>query len=237
MEKKLFVRQTKMPTAGDKWYTLKSYGGISPCIPGRPAAWEGSVYRNCVGHSWGRFASLEENPNCKVGCAKGNDYPGDAWTWFKNSIAQGYKTGTEPKLGAVAVWSRKNAQGHVANVEKVYDDNSWDSSESGYNATKDWWSNHYNAKSYKSGYTFIGFVYPKYEFVESLEPTPKFKVGDYVKIVAKGNSRASGTGRAAYGIGYKRYILRIIKGAKYPYQVGVGSATTGFYTESALKKL
>lgn len=234
-EKKLFVRQTKCPEANNKWYTLKASGGVSPCIKGKPEAWSGSALANCVGYCWGRFAYLEGNENCKVGCAVGTDYPSDAWAWYKNSKAQGYDVGDKPKLGAVAVWSRSGGKGHVAIVEKVNKDGTWESSESGYNTSPVWFTKKYNAKSQRTGYKFLGFVYPIYEFVESLDE--ELKVGDKVKIIATGNSNSYGTGRVAGGVGYTRYVKAIYKGRAYPYQVGTTYATTGFYKRKALKKL
>ena len=70
------------------------------------------------------------------------------------------------------------------------------------------------------------------------KPTPtKLKVGDKVQIIAKGYSNCYGKGgRAAGGVGWTRVILKIWSGQPYPYQVGEGKATTGFYKESALKK-
>lgn len=69
-------------------------------------------------------------------------------------------------------------------------------------------------------------------------PTPtKLKVGDKVKIMKPGNANAAGTGKKAGGIGWTRYIKKIHSGKAYPYQVGNDSGTTGFYKESALKKL
>lgn len=65
----------------------------------------------------------------------------------------------------------------------------------------------------------------------------RFKVGDAVKIVNKGNSQANGGGHNAYGYGWNRKILAIHKNAKFPYQVGNDSGTTGFYTKEALKKI
>ena len=234
-EQKLFVRQTKCPEKGDKWFTVKKSGGISPCIEGKPVAWNGSALANCVGYCWGRFAFLEGNEKCKVGCAVGNDYPNDAWIWYKNSMAQGYEVGDKPKLGAVAVWSRANGKGHVAMVEQVNEDGSWESSESGYNTTPVWFTKKYNAKSTRTGFKFIGFIYPKFEFVTELDNT--LKVGDKVKIIAVGNANSYGTGRVAGGVGYTRKVKAILKGRKFPYQVGTDTATTGYYTERALKKL
>ena len=233
MEKKEFIRQTACPEKGNIWYTRKAELGVSPCIKGSPQAWEGSTLANCVGYAWGRFASMEGNKKCKVGCALGNDYPSDAWAWYKNSIAQGYQTGDKPVLGAVAVWSRTGAKGHVAIVEHVNADGTWESSESGLNTTPVWFTKTYNAKSTRTGFKFLGFVYPKYEYYEKVP----LKVGDTVRILATGNANSYGTGRVAGGIGYRRKIKNIYTGRKYPYQVGTATSTTGFYQEKALKKI
>lgn len=239
-EKRLFVPVTKCPDKNDPYYTLKDYGGYSNGIHGSPQAWIGSALNNCVGNAWGEFAKREENPNCKVGCVKGTNYPDDAKDWLVNSKAQGYETSMKAELGAVAVWRRKGTLGHVAVVEKVYADGSWDSSESGYNTRPSWWSKHYDAKSTRSGYVFQGFILPKYEFVEHLDPEYKFKAGDHVQITNKGNSRPDGKGSASYGIGWRRYIIAVHKGQPYPYQVGLLKPTvrtTGYYKEEALKKI
>lgn len=67
--------------------------------------------------------------------------------------------------------------------------------------------------------------------------TTKLKVGDKVKIIAKGNSSSNGKGVSAGGIGWVRKILKIHSGKTYPYQVGDSTGTTGFYKENALKKI
>ena len=70
-------------------------------------------------------------------------------------------------------------------------------------------------------------------------PKPKtneLKVGDKVLIVNTGNSQANGKGRTAYGIGWKREILKIYSNQPYPYQVGNKSGTTGFYKKGSVKK-
>lgn len=73
---------------------------------------------------------------------------------------------------------------------------------------------------------------------EPPKPTPtKLKVGDKVKIVGTGNGSSYGTGNIAGGIGWTREILKIWSGRAYPYQVGNKNGTTGFYKESALKKI
>ena len=63
------------------------------------------------------------------------------------------------------------------------------------------------------------------------------QVGDTVKIVGTGNGNSLGTSATAYGIGWTRQILRIWDGRAYPYQVGNGAGTTGFYQESSLQKI
>ena len=76
-----------------------------------------------------------------------------------------------------------------------------------------------------------------------VEPTPavvpdnSLKVGDTVKIVGTGNGSSYGGRNTAYGIGWNRQILRIWDGRPYPYQVGKGTQTTGFYKENALQRV
>lgn len=62
------------------------------------------------------------------------------------------------------------------------------------------------------------------------------KVGDTVKIIGTGNGSSMGGSNTAYGIGWTRQVLKIWDGRKYPYQIGNGSGTTGFYTRDALEK-
>ena len=76
-----------------------------------------------------------------------------------------------------------------------------------------------------------------------IEPTPApapqptgLKVGDTVKIIGTGNGSSYGTSNTAYGIGWTRQVLKIWEGRAYPYQVGNGSGTTGFYKAEALQK-
>ena len=74
------------------------------------------------------------------------------------------------------------------------------------------------------------------------QPTPTpvddtLKVGDKVEIIGTGNGSCYGGCNTAYGIGWKRQILKIWSGKPYPYQVGNNTGTTGFYKASALKKI
>ena len=69
------------------------------------------------------------------------------------------------------------------------------------------------------------------------EPPRPLSVGDTVVIKGTGNGSSYGTSNTAYGIGWTRQILRIWDGRPYPYQIGNGSGTTGFYKANALQKL
>jgi|SRR5919198_5553880 LysM repeat protein len=58
-------------------------------------------------------------------------WTGDAWMWFGNSKAMGFRTGNVPQPGAIMVtW--ESWVGHVAYVEAVYSDGSWTVSEMNY---------------------------------------------------------------------------------------------------------
>ena len=79
---------------------------------------------------------------------------------------------------------------------------------------------------------------------EQLDPNHKekkktaLKKGDKVIIKGTGWSNPSGDhGWTAYGQGWTREVISIYKDSKYPYQIGAGGVTTGFYAESALEKL
>ena len=68
-------------------------------------------------------------------------------------------------------------------------------------------------------------------------PSTELNVGDAVEIIGTGNGSAYGGSNTAYGIGWKRQILKIWNGKPYPYQVGNNTGTTGFYNKEALKKI
>lgn len=235
MERKKYVPQLTTPEINDPWYTVEEYGGYSPNILGVPSAWKGSALNNCVGFCWGSFAFNEGNKECKVGCYPGRKSPGDAYKWLEYSKAQGYETGKEPRLGGVLVWSRKGGKGHVANVVKAYPDGSCDTSESGLNTRPSVFTRHYGKDCKRSGYQYLGCIYPKYDFY--LEEDNSLKVGDTVKIIGTGNGSSTGKSNTAYGIGYLRKILKIYEGRPYPYQVGTVAGTTGFYKANDLKKI
>lgn len=221
MEKKTIKPQKVVPTKDNKWYILKEAGGYSPCINGVPEYFKGSALANCVGYSWGRFAEIHNDKNCKIGCAPGNKYPASAYAWIDYSKAQGFKISNKAVLGAVAVWVVNSGKwGHVANVEYIDENGSLWCSESGYDSYVFKYRK-YPASGYKAGYTFLGFILPKYEFyIEGAEPKPttqKFKIGE--KVVINGNLYYSSNATAPSGIIYNKttYITRYAAGSKHPY--------------------
>lgn len=232
----VFKERTKCPTNTDYWYIRHEEikNGKSYCIKGKPQLYKGSVLSNCVGYAWGRQSELEGKAS-DIGCPKGSNHPVSAYAWMK--YTNGRKTGKTAKLGAVAVWksNKKANYGHVAVVERVNSDGSWLSSESHYNGVA-FQNKKYDKNSIMKNFTFLGFIYCKVDFEN--EKSSSLKVGDKVKIMAKGNSRKDGQGKASGGVGWTRYILSIYNGYKCPYKVGSKlGITTGYYKESALKKV
>ena len=79
------------------------------------------------------------------------------------------------------------------------------------------------------------------KIIDTATPTTntneKLQVGDSVKIIGTGNGNSYGTSNTAYGIGWTRKILHIYPDRPYPYQVGNGSGTTGFYKKESLERL
>lgn len=225
------------PSYSAKWWRTKVGGGVSPCIAGEPnyCADKHSSLSNCVGWAWGRIAMAEDDPSCKIGCWKGNGFPCNAENWLDASMSQGYERGSEPVLGAVAVWRHKSGEwGHVAVVEELNTNGTWKGSESAWGGTA-FKVTTYPYSGYKKNYVFIGYILPKYDFY--IRKDEELKVGDIVEIVSTGNGSAYGTVNTAYGIGYIRRILRIYEGLPYPYRVGNDSGTTGFYKADALRKI
>lgn len=105
----------------------------------------GSGMPNCVAYAYGRIYEMNgEAPLITHGSA------GD-W-YFINKSNGYYEYGSEPKLGAVACWSR-----HVAVVEAI-DENGITLSES------HWRGRYFNTVTYKTlsshyGQTFYGYIY------------------------------------------------------------------------------
>lgn len=148
------MRTTK-PGAGNKYYIRKASGGWSNAIQGKPVDAECDVLSNCVGYAYGRFNEIGGYGYCKY-LAPVN---AENFMQYKGSC----KTGTTPKVGACMVWEGAGSHpGHVAIVEKVIDNNTVYTSESGYGGKAFWNQTRSNSNGRwgaNTNYKFLGFIY------------------------------------------------------------------------------
>ena len=180
-----FTMRTTKPGAGNKYYIRKAQGGYSNAIYGKPTDSECNVLSNCVGYAYGRFNEIGGYGYCKylapVNAENFMDYKGSC------------KTGMTPKVGACMVWEGKgDLAGHVAIVEKVYDNNHVYTSESGYGSKNPFWNSHrYNNNGRwgcNSNYKFLGFIYnPAVKDEPTPAPTPSKSVDDLAREVIRGD--------------------------------------------------
>lgn len=177
------MRTTK-PGAGNKYYIRKAQGGYSNAIYGKPTDSECNVLSNCVGYAYGRFNEIGGYGYCKylapVNAENFMDYKGSC------------KTGMTPKVGACMVWEGKgDLAGHVAIVEKVYDNNHVYTSESGYGSKNPFWNSHrYNNNGRwgcNSNYKFLGFIYNPAVKEEVIEAPVRKSVDELAREVIRGD--------------------------------------------------
>lgn len=148
-----FVPRLSKPEAGNPYYCRDKYAvGI---IPGNPTDAGCDVLANCVGYAAGRF-----NEIIGRGCFVYWQYAPNPDQWIAAAKEYGLRTGSEPELGAVAVWPH-----HVAIVEQINDDGSIITSESGYGCANPFWISHRSRDGGSwNGEGFLGFIYqPKEE--------------------------------------------------------------------------
>lgn len=128
----MFTMRTSLPEKGNKFYNTKSQGGYSYCIVGKPTCNGLNVLANCVGYACSRFNEI-------IGKM---DYPYlncNAEDFIVRGKSLGLEVSNEPTLGGIIVWEGKgNLAGHVAVVEKIIDNNTIYTSESGYESAYFW---------------------------------------------------------------------------------------------------
>lgn len=148
------------PEKGNRYYIRKASGGLNPAIKGYPLDAYNDVLHNCVGYAVGRFAEIG-GPWLR---------PVNAELFVQYATKDGLKVEQTPSLGACMVWQGGPTQqsadgaGHVAIVEQINPDGSIVTSESGYGATKPFWTTkrtkgasgnwNENTRTYK----FLGFI-------------------------------------------------------------------------------
>lgn len=173
-------RLTAPVTATNKYYRYPGYydgavNGVNDCLLINAST--GAVMPNCVGYAWGRaYELLGTRPTlCQ----------GDAYLWwtyndgYQRSPLQGngYAGQDAPKLGAIVCMDYPNP-GHVAVVEKLNGDGSWEISESRYggaffmtgtiawsSGSQKWfcWYDDGHGGSVNP-WDVKGFIYPPYDF-------------------------------------------------------------------------
>lgn len=153
----MFQARLTIPEKTNKLYIAKSEGGLNPGVP-RPSGSK-LQFANCVFYALGRFAEL--------------------WgIWLKSTNAEnfaavakekGLTVSQTPKLGAIVCWAKgkvgvsSDGAGHVAVVEQINADGSIVTSESGWSASKPFWTQtRKNDGNWgqTSTYKFIGFILP-----------------------------------------------------------------------------
>ena len=128
----MFTMRTSLPEKYNKFYNTKSQGGYSYCIQGKPTCEGLNVLANCVGYACGRFNEIigyMEYPylNC------------NAEDFIVRGKSLGLEVSDKPTLAGIMVWEGKGSlAGHVAVVEKIIDENTIYTSESGYESAYFW---------------------------------------------------------------------------------------------------
>ncbi len=184
------VRTTK-PTSGNKFFITKSKGGYSTCIQGSPTDSQCNVLSNCVGYACGRFNEI-------IGAMKYPSLNCNAENFIERAKnTYGLEISSVPTLGGIMVWQKgtlsgNDGAGHVAVVEKIIDNNTIYTSESGYGGSAFWNSTRRNTNGrwgLGSAYTFRGcIVNPAIGKVVAPTPTPSAKksVDELAKEVIRG---------------------------------------------------
>lgn len=243
-----FTPRLTRPTAGNKYYITKSKGGYSNAIAGKPTDPQCNVLANCVGYAFGRFNEIAGST--KMQYLK--PVNAENFMQYKGNLT----VGQTPKLGACMVWQKGNTlsgsdgAGHVAIVEKIISDTEVVTSESGYNASKPFWTQTRKKGDGRwgqaSGYKFLGFIYNPAVVDEPVAPKAtatkvSFAVGDIVTYTGAVHYSSANSTAAKNCKGGKAKITRIYQlgKSKHPYHLlhaGSGCTVYGWVDEKFLKK-
>ncbi len=156
----MFTIRTTKPK-NNKYYIRKANGGYSDAIKGNPTDSTANVLANCVGYANGRFAEIigKKKIQYQLVC--------NAENFIEKAKAYGLKISNKPTLGGIMVWQKgkslsgNDGAGHVCIVEKIIDNNTIYTSESGYKSKAFWNSTRTNKNGrwgQASGYTFRGCI-------------------------------------------------------------------------------
>lgn len=180
-----FEPRLTIPEKGNKYYITKASGGWNPCIKGKPTNPDCDVLANCVGFAVGRFNEVAQTSE-RMPLLKSTN----AENMVDVAKSQGLTISQTPQLGAVACWAKgkvgesSDGAGHVAIVEKILSDTQIVTSESGYNASKPFWTQTRTKGNgnwgQNSSYTFLGFILNPKKFGDDgyTKPSKSVKKGD-----------------------------------------------------------
>lgn len=153
------IRTTK--PQNNKFYNTISNGGLSRCIKGYPTSSDSDVLANCVGYACGRFNEIIGEMKYPYLNCNAEDFIDRAKSFYNLEIS------SIPTLGGIMVWKKGNTHngadgaGHVAIVEKIIDENTIYTSESGYGSAYFWNATRKNDNGnwgMNLSYTFIGCI-------------------------------------------------------------------------------
>lgn len=121
-----FRKRLSIPNPFHEFYTTRTFGGKSDCDLGsfgetkrkypKKSAWLGSVLPNCVGWAWGRVSEVN-GQSTFFNRVRGDG--GKILAAAKNAGWQVDESCLNPRVGALVVWERPGAEGHVAFIEDL----------------------------------------------------------------------------------------------------------------------
>lgn len=227
-----FTMRTTRP-ANNKNFITRGSGGWNTCIKGSPRYQYADALANCVGYASGRFNEIINIARETSGCTY-TTLNCNAVNFKERAEAAGLQTGSIPRRGAIMCWGKEGDAGHVAIVERVNNNNSVYTSESGWGSSSIFWNstrtNNNGRWGCGAGYYFRCFIYlpddvQKAIDAEEPKPTPtpaptpsdKFNIGD--KVIINGALYVSSTASSPAGSVSNKVtnITRKAPGTAHPY--------------------
>lgn len=241
-----FTMRTTRP-ANNKNFITRGSGGWNTCIKGSPRYQYADALANCVGYASGRFNEIINIARETSGCTY-TTLNCNAVNFKERAEAAGLQTGSTPRRGAIMCWGKEGDAGHVAIVERVNNNNSVYTSESGWGSSSIFWNstrtNNNGRWGCGAGYYFRCFIYlpddvQKAIDAEEPKPTPtpaptpsdKFNIGD--KVVINGALYVSSTASSPAGSVSNKItnITRKAPGTAHPYNT---TGDLGWMDESSI---
>ena len=213
------MRTTK-PESGNKFYNTVSNGGWSHCIVGKPTDKGCNVLANCVGYACGRFNEI-------IGSMKYPYLNCNAENFIERARQYGLEISDKPVLGGIMVWQKGNTlsgndgAGHVAIAEKIIDNNTIYTSESGYGSSAFWNSTRSNSNGrwgMTSSYSFRGcIINPSVKEEKPQDDLSKYSDEELAKKVINGDYGNGQARKNALGDRYsavQSLVNKILNGEK-----------------------